>query len=84
MDETRYLYAGTVDHVLERMAELWETGSPEYFVHWSDRGLLPFDEVKRNLQLFGERIMPEFPASLRASDDGIPGAAGSGAAAARR
>lgn len=67
MDQTHYLYAGTVDDVLRKMSELWETGSPEYFVYWSDQGLLPFDEVKRNLQLFGEKIMPEFPASLRGS-----------------
>lgn len=62
MEETHYLYAGTVDDVRTRMAQLWENGNPEYFVWWSDQGLLPFNEVRRNLQLFGEKIMPEFPA----------------------
>jgi alkanesulfonate monooxygenase SsuD/methylene tetrahydromethanopterin reductase-like flavin-dependent oxidoreductase (luciferase family) len=61
MEESHYLYAGDVGAVKEKMHELWENGSPEYFVWWSDQGFLPFNEVRRNLQLFGEKIMPDFP-----------------------
>jgi hypothetical protein len=61
MEESHYLYAGDVGAVKEKMHELWENGSPEYFVWWSDQGFLPFSEVRRNLQLFGEKIMPDFP-----------------------
>jgi hypothetical protein len=43
------------------MHELADNGNPEYFVWWSDQGMLPFNEVRRNLQLFGEKIMPQFP-----------------------
>lgn len=61
MVDSHYLYAGTPYDVLESMNELWENGRPEYFLYWIDQGLLPFDEVKQNLRLFGERIVPEFP-----------------------
>ncbi|WP_226381074.1 LLM class flavin-dependent oxidoreductase [Pseudonocardia oceani] len=41
MEESHYLYAGDVGHVTEKMHELWENGSPEYFVWWSDQGSCP-------------------------------------------
>jgi alkanesulfonate monooxygenase SsuD/methylene tetrahydromethanopterin reductase-like flavin-dependent oxidoreductase (luciferase family) len=61
MEESHYLYAGDPGAVAEKMHELADNGNPEYFVWWSDQGMLPFNEVRRNLQLFGEKIMPQFP-----------------------
>ncbi len=61
MEDAHYLYAGNIDDVRRRMTELWENGHPEYFVYWIDQGFLPFDEVRRNLELFGKHVIPEFP-----------------------
>ncbi|MQA17492.1 MAG: hypothetical protein GEV09_26370 [Pseudonocardiaceae bacterium] len=61
MEQVRYLFAGTVSEVKDRLHELCETGSPEYLVVWSDQGIRPHNEVKRDLQLLGDKIMPEFP-----------------------
>ena len=32
-------------------------GNPEYFAWLSDQGMLPIEEVKRQLRIFGEQIL---------------------------
>jgi len=54
------VFAGTVDDVRGRMAEVRQKLNPEYFLWVCDQGYLPIDEVERQLELFGTKVMPEF------------------------
>jgi alkanesulfonate monooxygenase SsuD/methylene tetrahydromethanopterin reductase-like flavin-dependent oxidoreductase (luciferase family) len=54
------VFAGTVDDIRSRMAEVQQKLHPEYFLWVCDQGYLPLDEVKRQLELFGTKVMPEF------------------------
>jgi alkanesulfonate monooxygenase SsuD/methylene tetrahydromethanopterin reductase-like flavin-dependent oxidoreductase (luciferase family) len=52
--------AGTVDDVRRRVAEIQETLNPEYMLWLGDQGYLTRDEMKRELELFATKVMPEF------------------------
>jgi alkanesulfonate monooxygenase SsuD/methylene tetrahydromethanopterin reductase-like flavin-dependent oxidoreductase (luciferase family) len=52
-------FVGTKDDVRRQLAEVRDKLNPEYFLVFSDQGLLPLDEVKRQVELFAE-LMPEF------------------------
>jgi alkanesulfonate monooxygenase SsuD/methylene tetrahydromethanopterin reductase-like flavin-dependent oxidoreductase (luciferase family) len=54
------VFAGTVDDVRRRMAEVQQKLRPEYFLWVCDQGYLPLDEIKRQTELFGTKVMPEF------------------------
>jgi alkanesulfonate monooxygenase SsuD/methylene tetrahydromethanopterin reductase-like flavin-dependent oxidoreductase (luciferase family) len=54
------VFAGTVDDIRRRMAEVQQKLHPEYFLWVCDQGYLPIDEVKRQLELFGTNVMNEF------------------------
>jgi hypothetical protein len=60
MVRARYLYTGTVNAVLERMDELEETANPEWFAWLFDQGLLPRAELKKQLEIFGTRVLPRY------------------------
>ena len=46
-----------VSDVRKGMDALVEAGNPEYFAWLSDQGMLPIEEVKRQLRIFGEQIL---------------------------
>jgi alkanesulfonate monooxygenase SsuD/methylene tetrahydromethanopterin reductase-like flavin-dependent oxidoreductase (luciferase family) len=52
--------AGTVDDVRRRMAEVKEKLDPEYQLWIGDQGFLPLDDIKRQLERFATKVMPEF------------------------
>ena len=58
--EAGMVFAGTVDDIRRRMTEVRQKLHPEYFLWVCDQGYLPLDEVKRQLELFGTRVMGEF------------------------
>jgi len=58
--DAKMTVAGTVDDVRRRVEEIRETLNPEYFLWLSDQGYLPIDDVKRQLELFATRVMPDF------------------------
>jgi hypothetical protein len=60
MVRARYLYAGTVSEVVQRMDELVETANPEWFAWLFDQGLLPRAELKKQLELFGTQVLPRY------------------------
>jgi alkanesulfonate monooxygenase SsuD/methylene tetrahydromethanopterin reductase-like flavin-dependent oxidoreductase (luciferase family) len=51
---------GTADDVRRRLADIQETLNPEYFLWLSDQGYLTLDEMKREIELFATKVMPEF------------------------
>jgi len=60
MEEAHYLYAGTIDDVKRKLEEMIKACNPEWLVWWMDQGFLPLPVVKRQLELFSEKVMPEF------------------------
>jgi alkanesulfonate monooxygenase SsuD/methylene tetrahydromethanopterin reductase-like flavin-dependent oxidoreductase (luciferase family) len=66
----RYALAGTVDEVKRQIAELHENVPMEWFGWYFDQGLLGPDETRRQLELFGEHIIPEFRGATSPRDPG--------------
>jgi alkanesulfonate monooxygenase SsuD/methylene tetrahydromethanopterin reductase-like flavin-dependent oxidoreductase (luciferase family) len=65
--------AGTVDDVRRRVAEVQETLNPEYMLWLGDQGYLTRDEMKRELELFATKVMPEFhERRSSAPSEGVP------------
>jgi alkanesulfonate monooxygenase SsuD/methylene tetrahydromethanopterin reductase-like flavin-dependent oxidoreductase (luciferase family) len=60
MEKAHYLYAGTVDDIKRKLEEMVKACNPEWLVWWIDQGFLPLPVVKRQLEIFSEKIMPEF------------------------
>lgn len=58
--EHKMMVTGNVDDVRRRLAEIQETLNPEYMLWLGDQGYLPVDEMKRELELFATKVMPEF------------------------
>ncbi len=58
--EHKMTVIGTVDDVRRRLAEIQETLNPEYFLWLSDQGYLSLDDMKREIELFATKVMPEF------------------------
>jgi alkanesulfonate monooxygenase SsuD/methylene tetrahydromethanopterin reductase-like flavin-dependent oxidoreductase (luciferase family) len=53
-------FVGTVDDIRRKMSAVQEQMNPEYFLWLCDQGYLPIHEVKKQLELFGRKVMPEF------------------------
>ncbi|MQA13158.1 MAG: LLM class flavin-dependent oxidoreductase [Pseudonocardiaceae bacterium] len=60
----KYGLAGTVDQVKREIESLHkihgDDGELEWFSWFFDQGMMPLDEAKRQLEIFGEHIIPEF------------------------
>jgi hypothetical protein len=56
------LYAGNESDVRRKMDELAEHVNPEYFNYnnGGDLGLMPIAEIKAQIRMFGEKIMPHY------------------------
>ncbi|MGE0825443.1 MAG: LLM class flavin-dependent oxidoreductase [Candidatus Binatia bacterium] len=52
-------FVGTKEEVRRNLATVQEQLNPEYFLMFCDQGLLPFDQVKEQVEMFAE-LMPEF------------------------
>jgi alkanesulfonate monooxygenase SsuD/methylene tetrahydromethanopterin reductase-like flavin-dependent oxidoreductase (luciferase family) len=59
-ERSGFAYTGTVDDVTHSMDEMVENVHPEWFVWQGDQGFLPKDEVKRQIELFGKKILPRY------------------------
>jgi alkanesulfonate monooxygenase SsuD/methylene tetrahydromethanopterin reductase-like flavin-dependent oxidoreductase (luciferase family) len=58
-----FALCGTVDDVkrkIESIAKCYGNGELEWFSWLLPQGMLPFDEVQRQLEIFATQIMPEF------------------------
>jgi alkanesulfonate monooxygenase SsuD/methylene tetrahydromethanopterin reductase-like flavin-dependent oxidoreductase (luciferase family) len=59
MVDAGFLNVGTVDDVKRRLAGLQRCGA-EWFFWYIEQGLMPWDDVQRQLDLFEQHILPEF------------------------
>ncbi len=55
-----YVFAGTVDDVRREMDTVVDAVNPEWFAWWSDQGGVPLYQVKKQLELFGTKILPQY------------------------
>jgi len=53
-------FVGTVDDVRRQMEAVEEKLNPEWFMVICDQGFMPIYEVKKQLELFGTKVMPAF------------------------
>lgn len=60
MVESKYALVGTVDTVKRELEALYKNSKVEWFGWFFDQGLMPWDETKRQLEIFGKEILPEF------------------------
>jgi alkanesulfonate monooxygenase SsuD/methylene tetrahydromethanopterin reductase-like flavin-dependent oxidoreductase (luciferase family) len=60
IERVKFAYIGTVDDVQRGLDELVEKVNPEWFVWQGDQGFLPKDEVKRQIELFGKKLLPRY------------------------
>ena len=60
MERAHYLYAGTVDDIKRKLAEMVEACNPSYLVWWIEQGFSPLSVVQRQLEIFSEKVLPEF------------------------
>jgi alkanesulfonate monooxygenase SsuD/methylene tetrahydromethanopterin reductase-like flavin-dependent oxidoreductase (luciferase family) len=60
MVEAKYALVGTIDDVKREIEALKKNSNVEWFGWYFDQGLLPWDEAKRQVELFGKHIIPEF------------------------
>jgi alkanesulfonate monooxygenase SsuD/methylene tetrahydromethanopterin reductase-like flavin-dependent oxidoreductase (luciferase family) len=51
---------GGVEELREQMAEIREKLNPEYFLWICDQGFFSLYQQKKQLEIFGSKIMPEF------------------------
>lgn len=60
MVDARFAIVGTIDDVKRQIAELQEDVNPEWFGWYLDQGLMPPEQLNRQLELFAQEIMPTF------------------------
>lgn len=60
MVEARFAIVGTVEQVKRQIAELREEVNPDWFGWYLDQGLMPQDRLRRQLDLFTQKVMPTF------------------------
>jgi alkanesulfonate monooxygenase SsuD/methylene tetrahydromethanopterin reductase-like flavin-dependent oxidoreductase (luciferase family) len=60
IQRVKFASLGTVDDVRRGLDELVEKANPEWFVWQGDQGFLPKDEVKRQIELFGKKLLPRY------------------------
>ena len=46
--------------IKRKLAEMVEACNPSYLVWWIEQGFSPLPVVQRQVEIFSERIMPEF------------------------
>lgn len=59
----KYAFLGKPDEIkrdFEDLAKIHADGNLEYFSWYFDQGMMPLAEARRQLELFGEHIIPEF------------------------
>ncbi len=59
-EKAEFAWIGTPDDIRRHMDRLVEAANPEWFIWQSDQGLLSFDDNRRQLELFGTKVLPHF------------------------
>jgi alkanesulfonate monooxygenase SsuD/methylene tetrahydromethanopterin reductase-like flavin-dependent oxidoreductase (luciferase family) len=60
MVDSQFALCGTADSVKRQIDDIRKNANPEWFGWYLDQGLMSQDDIKRQLELFATKIMPEF------------------------
>jgi alkanesulfonate monooxygenase SsuD/methylene tetrahydromethanopterin reductase-like flavin-dependent oxidoreductase (luciferase family) len=60
MVDSSFAICGTADDVKRQIDELRKNADPEWFGWYLDQGLMGRDEVRRSIELFATKVMPDF------------------------
>ena len=60
LSRVKFIYVGTPDDIRRGFDELVEKANPEWFMWQGDQGFLSKDDVKRQLELFGNKVLPHY------------------------
>ena len=60
MERVDFSYIGSVEDVRRKIDAMVENVHPEWFVWQGDQGLMPFAEVKRQVEIFGKELLPRY------------------------
>ena len=60
MERADFTYLGSVEDVQRSMDAMVENVHPEWLVWQGDQGFLPLDEVKRQVETFGKKLLPRY------------------------
>lgn len=60
MRQSRYLYTGSVESVIEGIDELVDAANPEWFAWLLDQGLLSQAELRKQLETFGAHVLHRY------------------------
>jgi alkanesulfonate monooxygenase SsuD/methylene tetrahydromethanopterin reductase-like flavin-dependent oxidoreductase (luciferase family) len=60
MVESSFAICGTTDSVKRQIDQLRTNANPEWFGWYLDQGLMSRDQIRRQIELFATKIMPEF------------------------
>lgn len=60
MVDSSFALCGTADSVKRQIDEIRKNANPEWFGWYLDQGLMSQDDIRRQIEVFAEKIMPEF------------------------
>lgn len=60
MVEAKYSLVGTADDIKRELDALRKNSNIEWFGWYFDQGMIPWDDAKRQLEMFATKVMPEF------------------------
>jgi hypothetical protein len=58
MERTDFAYLGSVDDGQGSLDAMVENVNPEWFIWQGDQGFLPVNEVKRQVETCGKKLVP--------------------------
>lgn len=68
MQKYEVLWIGSPDFVAERIHKFREEINCQHVTLWPNPGFVPFDKVRRGIEMFAEHVMPQFDASSKAAE----------------
>jgi alkanesulfonate monooxygenase SsuD/methylene tetrahydromethanopterin reductase-like flavin-dependent oxidoreductase (luciferase family) len=60
MERAKFAYIGNVADIRRELDAVVENVNPEWFMWQGDQGLIPFEDVMRQLETFGREVLPHY------------------------
>ena len=61
------LWIGSPDFVAERIHKFHEELNCQHVTLWPNPGFVPFEKVRRGIELFAEKVIPQFETTSNAA-----------------
>jgi len=60
LEKGQWALLGTTDEIRRKIDAVVENVAPEWFIWQGDQGLLPFEDVKRQVERIGKEVLPHY------------------------